>query len=100
VLNYNLTWSTDGVINEYCEPCEAIVNGTLREVQALRDREEFSLDGVTYEAFDTLGRLGTLSDTLEGKVRSLNCGTIRYPGHAAIMRALLTTCACGIAGTC
>ena len=24
-LNYNLTWSTDGVINEYCEPCEAIV---------------------------------------------------------------------------
>ncbi|MFI4890493.1 MAG: saccharopine dehydrogenase NADP-binding domain-containing protein, partial [Steroidobacterales bacterium] len=22
-LNYNLTWSTDGVINEYCEPCEA-----------------------------------------------------------------------------
>jgi saccharopine dehydrogenase-like NADP-dependent oxidoreductase len=26
-LNYNLTWSTDGVINEYCEPCEAIVNG-------------------------------------------------------------------------
>src|SRR5690606_14498863 len=28
-LNYNLTWSTDGVINEYCEPCEAIVNGQL-----------------------------------------------------------------------
>jgi saccharopine dehydrogenase-like NADP-dependent oxidoreductase len=23
-LNYNLTWSTDGVINEYCEPCEEI----------------------------------------------------------------------------
>src|SRR5262249_47648924 len=22
-LNYNLTWSTDGLINEYCEPCEA-----------------------------------------------------------------------------
>ena len=28
-LNYNLTWSTDGVINEYCEPCEAIVEGEL-----------------------------------------------------------------------
>jgi hypothetical protein len=26
-LNYNLTWSTDGVINQYCKPCEAIVNG-------------------------------------------------------------------------
>ena len=31
-INYNLTWSTDGVINEYCEACEAIVNGVRREV--------------------------------------------------------------------
>jgi saccharopine dehydrogenase-like NADP-dependent oxidoreductase len=88
-LNYNLTWSTDGVINEYCEPCEAIVNGVRREVTPLEEREEFSLDGVTYEAFNTSGGLGTLCDTLEGKVRNLNYRTIRYPGHAAIMRALL-----------
>jgi saccharopine dehydrogenase-like NADP-dependent oxidoreductase len=88
-LNYNLTWSTDGVINEYCEPCEAIVNGARREVTPLEEREEFSLDGVTYEAFNTSGGLGTLCDTLEGKVRTLNYRTIRYPGHAVIMRALL-----------
>jgi saccharopine dehydrogenase-like NADP-dependent oxidoreductase len=88
-LNYNLTWSTDGVINEYCEPCEAIVNGVRREVTPLEEREEFSLDGVTYEAFNTSGGLGTLCDTLEGKVRTLNYRTIRYPGHAVIMRALL-----------
>jgi saccharopine dehydrogenase-like NADP-dependent oxidoreductase len=88
-LNYNLTWSTDGVINEYCEPCEAIVNGVRREVPPLEEREEFSLDGVTYEAFNTSGGLGTLCNTLEGKVRTLNYRTIRYPGHAAIMRALL-----------
>jgi saccharopine dehydrogenase-like NADP-dependent oxidoreductase len=88
-LNYNLTWSTDGVINEYCEPCEAIVNGVLRDVPPLEEKEEFSLDGVTYEAFNTSGGLGTLADTLEGKVRNLNYRTIRYPGHAAIMRALL-----------
>jgi saccharopine dehydrogenase-like NADP-dependent oxidoreductase len=88
-LNYNLTWSTDGVINEYCEPCEAIVNGVRREVTPLEGLEEFSLDGVTYEAFNTSGGLGTLCDTLEGKVRTLNYRTIRYPGHATIMRALL-----------
>jgi saccharopine dehydrogenase-like NADP-dependent oxidoreductase len=88
-LNYNLTWSTDGVINEYCEPCEAIVNGRLREVPALEECEEFSLDGVTYEAFNTSGGLGTLCQTLDGKVRNLNYRTIRYPGHAAIMKALL-----------
>src|SRR5690606_4479602 len=40
-LNYNLTWSTDGVINEYIEPCEAIVEGALIEVPALEEREEF-----------------------------------------------------------
>ncbi len=88
-LNYNLTWSTDGVINEYCEPCEAITDGLRHEVTALQEREEFSLDGVIYEAFNTSGGLGTLCDTLEGKVRTLNYRTIRYPGHAAIMRALL-----------
>jgi saccharopine dehydrogenase-like NADP-dependent oxidoreductase len=88
-LNYNLTWSTDGVINEYCEACEAIVNGVRREAPPLEEREEFSLDGVTYEAFNTSGGVGTLCDTLEGKVRTLNYRTIRYPGHATIMRALL-----------
>ncbi len=88
-LNYNLTWSTEGVINEYCEPCEAIVDGRLREVPALEEREEFSLDGVLYEAFNTSGGLGTLCETLAGKVRTLNYRTIRYPGHAAIMKALL-----------
>lgn len=88
-LNYNLTWSTDGVINEYCEPCEAIVEGQLRQVQPLGEREEFSLDGVTYEAFNTSGGLGTLCETLEGKVTTLNYKTIRYPGHAAIMKTLV-----------
>ena len=88
-LNYNLTWSTDGVINEYCEPCEAIVNGRLRETPALEECEEFSLDGVTYEAFNTSGGLGTLCLTLDGQVRNLNYKTVRYPGHGAIMKALL-----------
>jgi saccharopine dehydrogenase-like NADP-dependent oxidoreductase len=88
-LNYNLTWSTDGVINEYCQPCDAIVDGALVKTPALEEREEFSLDGVTYEAFNTSGGLGTLCETLAGRVRTLNYRTIRYPGHAALMKALL-----------
>lgn len=88
-LNYNLTWSTDGLINEYCEPCEAIVDGELRQTQPLEDCEAFALDGVTYEAFNTSGGLGTLCETLSGKVRNLSYRTIRYPGHAAFMKALL-----------
>jgi len=88
-LNYNLTWSTDGVINEYIEPCEAILDGRRRELPALEELEEFSLDGVRYEAFNTSGGLGTLCETLDGRVRTLNYRSIRYPGHAAIMKALL-----------
>jgi saccharopine dehydrogenase-like NADP-dependent oxidoreductase len=88
-LNYNLTWSTDGLINEYCEPCEAIVNGELHETAPLEELEEFALDGVTYEAFNTSGGLGTLCESLGGKARNLNYKTIRYPGHAHIMKALL-----------
>lgn len=88
-LGYNLTWSTEGLINEYCEPCQAIVNGERTTVRALEDCERFALDGVSYEAFNTSGGLGSLCDTLDGRVRNLDYRSIRYPGHAALMRVLL-----------
>jgi saccharopine dehydrogenase-like NADP-dependent oxidoreductase len=55
----------------------------------MEEREEFSLDGTRYEAFNTSGGLGTLCETLQGQVRSLNYKTIRYPGHCELMRVLL-----------
>jgi saccharopine dehydrogenase-like NADP-dependent oxidoreductase len=88
-LKYNLTWSTDGLINEYCNPCEAIYEGQQIEVMPLEGLESFSLDGIDYEAFNTSGGLGTLCDTLEGKVKSLNYKTVRYPGHCDVMKLLL-----------
>jgi saccharopine dehydrogenase-like NADP-dependent oxidoreductase len=88
-LKYNLTWSTDGLINEYCNPCEAIVDGHLREVPALEEMEHFSLDGVDYEAFNTSGGLGTLAETLHGKIENLNYKTVRYPGHRDIIKTLV-----------
>jgi len=88
-LNYNLTWSTDGLINEYDQPCEAIVDGRLCEIPALDALEGFSLDGIRYEAFSTSGGLGTLAETLAGKVRELNYKTIRYPGHRDIAKILI-----------
>ena len=80
-LKYNLTWSTDGLINEYCNDCEAIHNGELINVLPLEGLEHFSVDGVRYEAFNTSGGLGTLCETLKGKVRTLNYKTVRYQGH-------------------
>ncbi len=88
-LKYNLTWSTDGLINEYCNPCEAIIDGVLRETLALEETEAFSLDGVAYEAFNTSGGLGTLCDTLAGRVDNLNYKTVRYPGHRDIVKMLI-----------
>lgn len=88
-LSYNLTWSTDGVINEYCEPCEAVVAGKLTEVAALSGLESFSLDGVKYEAFNTSGGLGTLCESYAGQVQHLNYRTIRYPGHCEAMKMLV-----------
>ncbi|GAB3628052.1 saccharopine dehydrogenase [Pandoraea terrae] len=89
-LKYNLTWSVDGLINEYCQPCEAIRDGVRLTVQPLEDLEHFSLDGVEYEAFNTSGGLGTLCETLAGRVRDLDYKSVRYPGHGALMKVLLS----------
>ncbi len=89
-LNYNLTWSVDGLINEYCHPCEAIHEGEVTAMLALEGLEHFSLDGVEYEAFNTSGGLGTLCETLKGRVRSLDYKSVRYPGHRELMQFLLS----------
>jgi len=88
-LKYNLTWSVDGLINEYCHPCEAIRDGRYIEVLPLEGLEHFSLDGVEYEAFNTSGGLGTLCETLAGRVQTLDYKSVRYPGHRALMKLLL-----------
>jgi saccharopine dehydrogenase-like NADP-dependent oxidoreductase len=95
-LKYNLTWSTDGLINEYCNPCESVRDGVRGEVPALEEIEHFSLDGTEYEAFNTSGGLGTLCDTLEGKVENLNYKTVRYPGHRDIVKMLVRDLRLGV----
>ena len=88
-LQYNLTWSTEGLINEYCNPCDAVADGFAVQVPPLEQLERLTIDGVDYEAFNTSGGLGTLAQTLAGKVRNVNYKTIRYPGHCELMRFLL-----------
>ncbi len=88
-LRYNVTWSIDGLINEYCNPCEIVFDGKPIAVPALEGVEGVMIDGVAYEAFNTSGGLGTLTETLAGKVRDMSYKTLRYPGHAEIMKLLL-----------
>jgi len=86
---YNLTWSTDGLINEYSNECFAIKDSKLVTIQPLEGLEEFSLDGLEYEAFNTSGGLGTLCETLKNKTKELNYKTIRYKGHRHLMDFLI-----------
>lgn len=88
-LKYNLTWCTESLINEYCNPCEVILDGVRREVLALEGLEAFSLDGTSYEAFNTSGGLGTLCETLDGRIANVDYKTVRYPGHRDIIKLLI-----------
>jgi saccharopine dehydrogenase-like NADP-dependent oxidoreductase len=89
VLKYSLTWSTDGVINEYGNLCQSIIDGVEVDVLPLEGLEEIEIDGTLYEAFNTSGGLGSLGETYHGQVQSMNYKTIRYPGHCEQMRLLM-----------
>jgi saccharopine dehydrogenase-like NADP-dependent oxidoreductase len=89
VLKYSLTWSTEGLINEYGNPCEAMADGRLVEIRPLEGLEEIEIDGTLYEAFNTSGGLGSLAQTCGAHCESMDYKTIRYPGHCAQMRLLM-----------
>jgi saccharopine dehydrogenase-like NADP-dependent oxidoreductase len=89
VLKYSLNWSTDGIINEYGNMCQSVVDGKEVDVLPLEGLEKIEIDGTRYEAFNTSGGLGSLWETYAGKVTTMNYKTIRYPGHCEQMRLLM-----------
>ncbi len=89
VLKYSLTWSTDGLINEYGNMCYGVENGAMIALLPLEGYETIEVDGLLYEAFNTSGGLGTLADTYNGKVRTMNYKTLRYPGHCEKIHFLM-----------
>jgi saccharopine dehydrogenase-like NADP-dependent oxidoreductase len=66
-LKYSLTWSTDGLINEYGNLCYGIEEGRKIPLQPLEGYETIELDGLLYEAYKTL----------------------RYPGHCEKIQLLM-----------
>jgi saccharopine dehydrogenase-like NADP-dependent oxidoreductase len=89
MTKYSLTWSSDGVINEYGNTCYGIVNGKEAALMPLEGLETIQLEGKLYEAFNTSGGLGSLAETYAGKVRNMTYKTMRYPGHCEVMRLLM-----------
>jgi len=79
-LGYTITWSAEGLIDEYMRGARIIEGGRVVEVPALSGLEEVEFPGVgTLEAFYTDG-LRTLLRSMPG-VESMWEKTLRYPGH-------------------
>lgn len=76
---YALTWSTNGLINEYLQPVERIVDGKIVIDEALDDHEELIIDGEHMEAFNTSGGVGSAS--MYDGLHTVDYKTMRYPGH-------------------
>ena len=57
-LQYLLTWSIDGLINEYGNTGYGLTEGKKTALQPLEGMEEVQIDGVLYEAFNTSGAQG------------------------------------------
>ena len=89
MLKYSLTWSTEGLINEYGNPCQSVVDGKIVDAAPLEGLEEIEIDGTLYEAFNTSGGLGSLAETYGKQCEQINYKTMRYPGHCAQMRLLM-----------
>jgi len=79
-LGYTITWSAEGLIDEYTRRPRIIEGGRVLEVPPLSDLEEVEFPGVgSLEAFYTDG-LRTLLHTIQN-VESMWEKTLRYPGH-------------------
>lgn len=88
LLGYAVNWSAEGIVNEYLNDAEVIRGGKKKVVPSLQELETVIINGIRLEAFITSGGLGTMTDTYEGKVETLDYKTLRYPGHCELMSFL------------
>ena len=87
-MSYYLSWSTNGLINEYCNEAGAIYEGKAVKLMPLEGAEKLVIEGESFEAFNTSGGCATMCETYADKVENLTYKTIRYPGHLNHMKFL------------
>ncbi|MES2123539.1 MAG: saccharopine dehydrogenase C-terminal domain-containing protein [Gemmatimonadota bacterium] len=89
-LNYQIVYSLEGALDYYTTPSWVLRDSKKVTVEALTELEpvKFPEPLGTLEAFHTAGGLSTMAFTFEGKVREMEYKTLRYPGHAALMKAI------------
>jgi lysine 6-dehydrogenase len=89
-LNYQIVYSLEGALDYYTTPSWVLRRGKPTQVDALSEVEsvDFPQPVGTLEAFHTGGGISTLPFAYEGKVDVMEYKTLRYPGHAAVMRPI------------
>lgn len=88
-LNYQIVYSLEGVLDYYTTLSWVLRDGRPQQVAALSEVEELDFPGAgRLEAFHTAGGLSTMAQRYEGQLETMEYKTLRYPGHAAIMRAI------------
>lgn len=89
-LNYQIVYSLEGVLDYYTTLSWVVRKGKRVQVTALSELEavEFQAPVGTLEAFHTAGGLSTMALRYEGTIPTMEYKTLRYPGHAAIMKTI------------
>jgi lysine 6-dehydrogenase len=89
-LGYQIVYSLEGALDYYTTPSWVLREGALTRVDALSELEAVTFPPPvgTLEAFHTGGGISTLPWAYRGKVRTMEYKTLRYPGHAAVMRPI------------
>lgn len=86
-FNYKLTFNMEGLVTEYDFQAVALREGKVIKVDTLTEIEHLEIDELgEMEAFVTSGGTSTAPYTFEGKVRNYEYKTIRWPGHAHLMK--------------
>ncbi len=89
-LKYQIAYSLEGVLDYYTTRSQIVRDGRLVEVDALSEVEPIAFDEPVgmLEAFHTAGGLSSMGQRYQGQIPTLEYKTLRYPGHADLVRAI------------
>jgi lysine 6-dehydrogenase len=87
-FSYLATFHIGGLTNEFAEPAVFLRDGKPTLVPPLDELEEVEFPPPVgrVEAFTSSGGVSTMPWTFEGKLKTIQNKTIRYPGHFAQLR--------------
>jgi len=86
--NYQCAFNINGLTNEYYGQVAVLREGRLTMIGAFEELEPIVFEGVgELEAFITTGGTSTAPYTFEGKLRTYQNKTCRWPGHFAQFKA-------------